>query len=41
MEKKRVLQFKKCIFFSAFFFLGASFGFAIQKRFVELEKALL
>jgi hypothetical protein len=38
-EKKVFCNLKKCICFTAIF--GFSFGFAFQRWFVELEKALL
>jgi hypothetical protein len=38
-KRKTFSNFKKHIFFTDFF--GWSFSFAFQRRFVELEKALL
>jgi hypothetical protein len=38
-KKKCDLQLKETFFFSALF--GWSFGFALQRQFVELDKALL
>ncbi len=39
-EEKNILQFEKNIF-SLVLFFGCSFGFAFQRWFVKLEKALL
>jgi hypothetical protein len=38
-EKKSILQFEKTYFLYSSFFVSWSFGFAFERRFVELEGA--